>query len=391
MNSTLTSSQISFINICESAPLDSRYHNLSCVNAGNGVKDKGCFSFIFKARDTLEDVDVAIKFFDPEQMGVSELAIYRMQSFKREVDMLVKVTGKRRCLQLVEGVKQHIVPISIPATPPIIHNIQSEYFVTEWIEDDIEKYGLSHTSFNNIDKLTLFRSTILSVNMMHNNNISHRDLKLDNLKIRGKDLHTEDVVAIDYGTATHDSSLNLLSEYNHQAGHRWYASPESLCGLAKNKRIGYATDFYALGCIFYEMFNDGFYFSLINNSPTLKGILTALTHGMTMIDEANRPDEWSKLLVKFKPAINMPSIVQLNNDIDKSIEKIVERLHFSLIAFDFNDREIDFNKVLRKIDTCITILNNKTYQSALKKRKLKILENKENKQAARLVKRLSQC
>jgi serine/threonine protein kinase len=369
----LSITQTTFITHVESIDIfNNRYSNFTCVNAANGKKINGCFSFIFKAFDTLEGVDVAFKFYDPEQLGEQ----YRLQAFDRESSLLEVVKGKNRCLDLIQPSSRYLwslegqtVEVGIP------------YFITEWLDDDIEHFSLEQDNIEALSKLLVFRDIVLSVAVLHNVQISHRDIKLDNLRKKNYG-STESVVAIDYGTAAHLDTPSFTNHYSGQVGHGGYSAPEALSGLAGVRDIAYKTDIYAVGCILFELFNVDAFYILLSTNRAYGAMVVALKFELGINPKATDSEKklaWNKAITPFLKSAQPPSIDQNGNTLPKAIIDIILKLHSNLVCFNYENRLSDVNVILTQLDSTIRILSNE-------KRQQKILEQKKELRDKRVLK-----
>jgi len=216
---------------------------------------------VFKAIDNTTGERVAIKFMDPD--GTSD--VYRIDCFKREPKIIKQLNGKKRCLQLIEELQKfnlEIITASGSKFP-----MPFEFFSTDWIEDDIDDYFLAKEDLSPIEKLKLFRLIVLAIEAIHNNYIFHRDLKPDNIRSDNKQ-GTLCAYVIDFGTAAQFDSKKILPGYSAQVGASLYSAPEAFLGFAGERGIAKITDFYALGCILYELFNKQLYFDVLINKNT---------------------------------------------------------------------------------------------------------------------------
>ena len=112
--------------------LNHRYVGLRCVSVLAGNR-RGVMSLVFQAYDQITDAPVAIKVMDPDRLGDA----YRLAAFEREAQLLELVEGQKRCLQLKQGLDNYEWEVMITgASAPL--KFQCGYFVTEWIEEDID-------------------------------------------------------------------------------------------------------------------------------------------------------------------------------------------------------------------------------------------------------------
>ena len=128
------------------AELDGRYTQIKCVNYQAGVGKIGAFSLVFRAHDTIEDSDVALKFHDPD-IAYDQ---YRLRAFDREPEILQKLLGQKRCLQLIEPMKTHLWQYD-----PILQ-IPVKYFVVEWLDGEVDDVFQNQHLYDSAEKLRLF-------------------------------------------------------------------------------------------------------------------------------------------------------------------------------------------------------------------------------------------
>ncbi|MDZ7828971.1 MAG: hypothetical protein U5K33_05600 [Halofilum sp. (in: g-proteobacteria)] len=165
--------------------LDGRFNDLQVVNcdrvSGDPCEKGGSLSVVFRATDCESGNTVAIKFFDPDRQGLE--SIYRMTLFARESELLERDLTNGRSLHVIQPIRE--IDLTDPDdedTPSISCN----YFVTEWLPEDINEYFLAQGRYGAIDKLTVFRDVVLSVFSMHRNGLFHRDLKPENFRFAGE-------------------------------------------------------------------------------------------------------------------------------------------------------------------------------------------------------------
>ena len=357
---------------------DSRFTNISVCNCdpltGLQLRNGGSLSVVFHAIDDATGQPVAIKFFDPE-VPVPQIA-YRYALFRRECDLLGLVAGNERCLQLIQPLQSFELVVSDPATG---HTLKNEvyYFITEWIDTDINDYFLNQQNISTIDKLGIFREIVLSVFALHRNTIYHRDLKPDNLRIANRN-GVGRVVAIDLGTAAayHSSALGAGSDYLAPVGADGYAPIESHCGLAGVRDLGVYGDLYALGCMLFDLFNvDYFFIRLFNDSGFQSCFMACKAHMMQphikRLDEGSMLREWGRMIDRSKRQVTVPNIAGAGSSVPASVLQILTNLLKMLVSVDYRDRQNDLNKILRHIDASINILQHaRADQVILSRRRL---------------------
>jgi len=342
-----------------------RYSNLKCVNYDviTGVRE-GVFSIIFEAIDTTSNDKVIIKIFDPDRFD-----LYRLECFSREAELLEKVISKKRCLQLIKTLDEF--QLSLPLSTGINIDVKLKYFVTEHLPISIINEFYSPTAKSNmevLDKIRIFKQIVLAIAALHRYEIAHRDLKPDNLRAYIEKLKHV-VVAIDYGTAVSANQKHIASTYPSSVGATGYASPEALVGLAGDRDIGHLTDYFALGCLFFELFEYDFLFNAIEAANN-KRYYSSIQILRSQIDFSQEiKPQWNALLDKFHVIIRYPQF-EKRHGIPQAIIGYMNQILFWLIQFDYRKRDSDLDQINRALDICIRIIENETvYLKILAQRK----------------------
>ena len=91
------------------------------------------------------------------------------------------------------------------------------------------------------------RTLLETIKVCHDNNILHRDIKLDNIMFRNSTCKAEDLVLIDFG---HSRFIDQERVYSYSYGTIEFNSPE----LLDNHPYTFATDIWSLGVICYIMY-----------------------------------------------------------------------------------------------------------------------------------------
>lgn len=356
--------------------LNGRYIDVQCINypPPSGENKRGFFSLVFYAIDKISGEPVAIKFMDPE--GTKE--VYRLNCFKREPQILQQLNGKKRCLRLVEGLQNF--NIEVETTTGDKFPILFEFFSTGWIDEDIDDFFLAREDLSPLDKLYMFRLIVLALEAVHKSNVFHRDLKPDN--IRGENNQgTRCAYIIDFGTAAQFDSNKLLPGYAAQVGASLYSAPEAFLGFAGERDIAKYTDFYALGCMLYELFNKQLFFEvLLNKNPNFLQTLSVLAMEFSRYPTKEiKLSVWNETLNKFTKTVSPPEYLDVGCDLPSAISDLISKLFKNLIAFDFNTRLSNFGIIIKSIDTAITVLRNDKIEKSKKQKKIIFKENKINK------------
>jgi len=344
--------------------LNGRFENIKLANFNSFKNEKrGCFSLVFSAHDVINDVPVALKFYDIHPALMND--DYRRACFRREHEILQMLLDKNRCLQLASDLSTF--SLDIPITSTLNATFTCEYFGVEWIKDDIDDFFLRPTGVDAVDKLQLFHELTLAVEALHRNEVFHRDLKPDNLRQYHEALKRI-VVAIDLGTAARFSSVPIQKHYQHPAGASGYAGPEAIYGLAGNRELAPYTDCYALGCMLFELFNRDYFFrALMTKNPRIDAIYSLMD--MELLAAKNDDEKikaWKMALGKFSAGIESVQIDFPGNTVPLGIASLLNDVLRALTHVDFLNRPLNLEWVRIRIWGAIKVLKNeKLYQQRL--------------------------
>ena len=202
--------------------VNARYHI-------TGLLGNGAYGVVVKARDTLEDRDVAIK----KCVGIFRSRVIATRSL-REIKLL----------QFLDH--ENVVKILDLDIPSDLDNFQDLYIVLEMVPANLEsviqssfEYSLEHIQF-------FFHQLCQAMQYVHAANVLHRDLKSSNVLV-SLDC---DVKLCDFGLARDD-----CSHHHHKTEYtvsRFWRPPEI---LLRDPQYSKAADVWSAGLIFLELFN----------------------------------------------------------------------------------------------------------------------------------------
>lgn len=355
----ISTNSLLLIDALEALPLlDGRYKDLKCVSYDRVTDIKrGCFSLVFSAFDVIEENRVAVKFYDISTENLGRL--YRQEAFRREHVVLQALLGKERCLQLQSALNNFNLTVHGLTIP-------CEYFVVDWLDDQIDHFFEEQQDFTAANKLRLFNELVLAVEALHRNTVFHRDIKPDNLRAYNKALKRI-VIAIDLGTAALWDSPPALDEYFQQVGAPAYAPPEAICFFAGDREIAPYADVYALGCLLYELFNmEHFYIGLRKANPHYDLFLGAMYSKVNAEpDQEKRIAVWKQEIQKMGKSIVTPRIDGVGSSVPEGIAVLLNRVLEALVHPDFRRRQT-FDNVRRLTWAAIRALENeKDYKRRL--------------------------
>lgn len=370
----LSSNQQVLIKQLESeALINGRYENLICISV-NGNDRRGALSFVFQAYDQAESCPVAIKVMDPDRLHDK----YRIASFEREPELLEIVEGKKRCLQLKNGLQYYEWDINHSSVAvPLKFNCG--YFVTEWIEEDVDDYFYNQDQVDPEVKLLIYRKLLLAVEAIHRSEIFHRDMKVDNIRL--KSIGDEQiVVVIDYGTAARHDTPSLSSAYAEPVGAGAFAPPEAFVGFSGDRELGHLADNYALGCLLYDLFNTREFRHARASETPFRTLIHAV--GSVLVAESSRDGKlrlWREQMKSFHSLATAPVIDGAGNSIPPCIAPILKRIYAQLIDFDFNERASNLSHARRLIDSSLKVLSHNKINAAYIKRKRLMRKQKQER------------
>ncbi|XP_018565552.1 testis-specific serine/threonine-protein kinase 3-like [Anoplophora glabripennis] len=155
---------------------------------------------------------------------------------------------------------------------------------------DLLEYIRQHGSFSEDKARTIFRQIVSAVHYLHNLDISHRDLKCENVFLTA----TDQVKLGDFGFARfckNEFGNKILS--NTFCGSAAYAAPEILQGVFYDPKM---YDIWALGCILYVMMSASMPFDDSNIKRMVKDQMSRSIFAVTLL--------WSDHSIDLKKLIN---------------------------------------------------------------------------------------
>jgi len=124
----------------------------------------------------------------------------------------------------------------------IIHK-KDVIYTMEYFSYNLQKI-IKHELFRDLEhRIRIFKEILYGVYYMHLNGFTHNDLKPQNILVSG---NMEKIAICDFGLS---KKQNRIVD-GHEAYTIWYRAPEL---IGNKKPPTYATDIWALGCIFYEI------------------------------------------------------------------------------------------------------------------------------------------
>jgi len=262
------------------------------------IKEKrgsGGMALVYEAQDILLDRKVAIKMLRPEFVSDEDF----INKFRHEAKAVARIT--------------HPNVVSIY---DIVESEDSLYLVMEYIEGkDLKSLIKDRGQLSVVEALDIANQVTAGVEVAHENNIIHCDIKPHNILITDNN----QVKVTDFGIARAVSS-STMTITDTIMGSAHYFSPEQ----AQGKEINTYSDIYSIGVVLYEMISGQVPFK--GESP----ISVALKHIQKEPKELNElmpsiPAEVNNLVMKTltkDPKNRHESATQLREDIVKAIKNI---------------------------------------------------------------------
>ena len=127
--------------------------------------------------------------------------------------------------------------------------------ILEYIESGNLREKILFENFLDVEETkTMMKSILKSLEYIHEKNIMHRDIKLENILFRKAKIIEENILLADFGLATYSYSENYLFL---KCGTPGYISPEIISlDIKNNHSIQYTTavDIFSLGCVFHILY-----------------------------------------------------------------------------------------------------------------------------------------
>ena len=223
----------------------------------NGIKCHICVHFQTKM------VQYKYNYKDIEYVGEgTQATVFRATSVLTNKQVAIKVyaPNKFECFREL-GILKHIQRLklrnSIQFVETLLDNghmlLISEYFLGIELHDFLVDGKIQ--SYEQLKSIC--KKILLAVHELHENNICHLDLKLENIMINEQ---TEEIKLIDFGFAeiTKDEPNNEEKILNKYRGSIHYSAPEIITNIPYD---GKKADIWSLGVLFYALYTQQLPFS----------------------------------------------------------------------------------------------------------------------------------
>lgn len=168
------------------------------------------------------------------------------------------------------------------------------YIFMEYVEGgDLFTYLSDHGSFTETGSRPLFFQACNAVRYLHENGITHRDIKLDNILLKLSPSGTIDSVKLaDFGLARAVGDGDLMKTI---CGTPSYLAPEIVCRTSTSTAYSKSVDIWALGVVLYALHLNSFPFSKM----FLNGSESAIGSGGLSLDAYRKASKLTEANTKY--------------------------------------------------------------------------------------------
>ena len=179
--------------------------------------------------------------------------IYRTKDFIRELNVAKKRVNIENCKVSEFETEETFDDSTVVNGGLIIYRFISGIDLWKFLVDKNDKLSESLTK-------RIIRSILIPLKSLHDNNIIHGDIKLENIICKHN--NPEDCYLIDLGMSTLISQDMIFKNIDYSCGTIPFVAPE----IVISRKIGLGSDIWSLGCLMYLLL---FFKHPFNNNPTL--------------------------------------------------------------------------------------------------------------------------
>ena len=167
--------------------------------------------------------------------------------------------------------------------------------LSQYLMNNLEKFGRGFSAEEIYEIMTQLNNAL---KIMKNNNIIHRDLKLENILVKfiDKEHKKYQVKLTNYGCSVSLNSLLSVNVLNSYVGTIIYMAPE----LINKEEYNYKCDLWSLGIIIYKLYFGKTPFSGITEEALIRNITNFRTNDLKKIGNEELDDLLKNLLEKEK-------------------------------------------------------------------------------------------
>jgi len=129
------------------------------------------------------------------------------------------------------------------------------------------------------------------------------------------------------------------------------------CGLAGDRRLARYSDYYALGCMLFELFNKDFFVVAQRKTCRFMVVVSAIAIDVNVkTTDDEKHGAWLENIRRFKHAIVVPDIGGLGSSVPRCIRAELNYVLRKLVSLDMADRIDDLEWLRRHITSAIHVL-----------------------------------
>ena len=317
----------------------------------------GFFSLVLSATDSVTGKPVALKFYKIGGEGDSD---YRRAAFEREARILEVLRGQEHIIQLVVPRTTIEIPLLHQPTGVTIR-FPLEFLALEWASSSLEAV-IAKGHLDPRKLIQQFRHVCKGLQRLHRQKICHRDLKPGNCL----QLPNGTVVIGDFGTARdYGPGVPALKlSYDRPVGDMGYTGLELICGLGNDSSLSFASDFFSLAAILFEMV------TLTPLSGYIYGEALDMQAHFGAIPADRRRQVFDGTISAISEPLRLPDLEDFPIVLPLAIRGRLNRLYQKLAQLDYRRRLTSFDEIFRELEICGRLLERESaYRRWLEQRR----------------------
>ena len=201
------------------------------------ILGEGSYATVKLVKNKINNEKYAMKIYDKKKINNT----FKKNLIKNEIEIL-KLINHKNIVKLIEDIKTNNQII-------IVQEFVEGFSLKNYYNKEIK--GEKNISDDKLKTLKIiFKQIFEAMNYLHKNNISHRDIKMENILMNNK----YEVKIIDFGFGLYNPEHNLQKFF---CGTPKYIAPEILMG---NGYYGEKADLWSLGVLIYKIYCKGYPF-----------------------------------------------------------------------------------------------------------------------------------
>ena len=210
---------------------------------------EGSYSLVREAKNKNTNEKYAMKIYEKNKLDIS----FIKNCIKSEIDVLYLIDHKN-IVKIIEDINTNNQIIIVQE---LVEGISlKDYY-------DSELRGKKYLSDENLIALKkIFRQIFEAMNYLHQKNISHRDIKMENILIK----NNYEIKIIDFGFGLYNPQREIQDFF---CGTPKYIAPEI---LEKKGYLGEESDLWSLGVLIYKIYCNVYPFKGIHNEELFSAI-----------------------------------------------------------------------------------------------------------------------